>query len=91
LRQFLDNSNYLLKGFDSNDESHDPSLECFVCDRELREGASDENKGEHTPADAVTQIAARAGGAAMPPPMGQSRPQLEQLCELERKLEEARQ
>jgi hypothetical protein len=59
-----------------------------VCDRELHEGASDKNKGEHTLADAVTHIATHTGGATMPPLVGQSRPQLEQLHELERKLEE---
>jgi hypothetical protein len=50
-----------------------------MCDRELHEGASDENKGEHTPADVVTRIATHAEGAAMPPPMGRPQPQLEQL------------
>jgi hypothetical protein len=90
-RQFLGSVNYLLEGFDSDDESHDPSRECFVCDGELDEGTSNENEGEHTMADAVTRIAARTGGAAMPPPVGQSWPQQEQLWELERKLEEERQ
>jgi hypothetical protein len=91
LRQFLSSSNYLLEDFDSDDKSHDPSRECFMCDRELCKGASDENKGEHTPADATSCIATHVGGAAMPPPMRQSWPQLEQLHELERKLEEERQ
>jgi hypothetical protein len=31
-RQFLDSGNYLLEGFDFDDESHDPSRECFMCD-----------------------------------------------------------
>jgi hypothetical protein len=30
LLQFLNSSNFLLEGFDSDDESHDPSRECFV-------------------------------------------------------------
>jgi hypothetical protein len=41
-----------------------------MCDGELREGISNENEGEHTPADAVTCITARAGDAAMPPRHG---------------------
>jgi hypothetical protein len=45
-----------------------------VCDGELREGISNENEGEHTPIDAATRIAARAEGAAMPPPVGRSQP-----------------
>jgi hypothetical protein len=36
----------------------------------------------------MTRITARAGGAAMPPPVERSQPQLEQLQELERKLKE---
>jgi hypothetical protein len=59
-----------------------------MCDWELREGTPDENEDEHTSPNAATRNAARAGGAAMPPPMGQAQPQLEQLRELERKLEE---
>jgi hypothetical protein len=59
-----------------------------MCDGELYEGTPNENEGEHTLANAVTRNAAHAEGAAMPPPVGQSRPHLEQLCELERKLEE---
>jgi hypothetical protein len=43
-----------------------------MCDRELREGASDKNEGEHTPADVATRVVARARGAAKPPPMGRS-------------------
>jgi hypothetical protein len=35
---FLFSSNYLLEGFDSDDESHDPSRECFMCDGEFCEG-----------------------------------------------------
>jgi hypothetical protein len=30
LRQFLGSNNYLLKGFDSDDESYDPSQEFFM-------------------------------------------------------------
>jgi hypothetical protein len=59
-----------------------------MCDGELHEGTPNENEGEHTPANVVTCNTARAGGAAMPPPVGQSRPQQEQLRELERKLKE---
>jgi hypothetical protein len=91
LHQFLDSCNYLLKSLNPGDESYYPSRECFVCDRELRKGASAENKGEHTSVDVVTCITTRAGGAAMPPLVGQSQPQLEQLWELERKLEERQQ
>jgi hypothetical protein len=50
-----------------------------MCDRELREGVSDENEGEHTPVGPAARTAARAGGATMPPPVGQPQPQLEQL------------
>jgi hypothetical protein len=71
LCQFPGSSNYLLKGFDSYDESYDPSRECFMCDGELREGVSDENEGEHTLAEPAACIMEHAGGAAMPPPMGQ--------------------
>ena len=60
LRQFLGSNNYLLEGVDSNDESHDLSRECFVCDRELREGASDKNEGEHTSAGLVARTVAHA-------------------------------
>jgi hypothetical protein len=74
LRQFLSSRNYLLEGFDSKDESHDPSQECFVCDGDLHEGTSNKNKGEHTTPDAVTHIATHIGGAAMPPTVGQSQP-----------------
>jgi hypothetical protein len=91
LRQFLFSSNYLLEGFDSDDESHDPSLECFMCDGEFHEGTPNENEGEHTSANAMTRNTTRAFGATMPPPVGQLQPQLEQLRELERKLEEERQ
>jgi hypothetical protein len=34
LHRFLDSSNYLLKGFDSNDKNHDQSRECFMCNGE---------------------------------------------------------
>jgi hypothetical protein len=30
--------NYPCEGFNSDDESHDPSQECFMCDGEDREG-----------------------------------------------------
>jgi hypothetical protein len=88
LRQFLFSSDYLLKGFNSNDESHDLSQECFMCDGEPCEGTPNENEGKHTSPNAATRNAACAGGAAMPPPVGQAQPQLEQLWELERKLKE---
>jgi hypothetical protein len=61
-----------------------------MCDEELYEGTPNENEGEHTSANAMTRNATRAEGATMPPPMGQSWPHLEQLCELERKLKEER-
>jgi hypothetical protein len=59
-----------------------------MCDGEDHEGTLDENEGEHTPPNVVTRNATRA---AMPPPVGQPQPQLEQLWELERKLEEEQQ
>jgi hypothetical protein len=62
-----------------------------MCDGVLHKGTPNENEGEHTLANATTRNATCTGGAAMPPPVGQSRPQLEQLRELERKLEEERQ
>jgi hypothetical protein len=79
LRQFLSSSYYLLEGFDSDDESHDPSRECFMCDGELHEGTSNKNEGEHTPTDVATCIPTHAGSATMRPPVGPSWPQLEQL------------
>jgi hypothetical protein len=36
LRQLLGNSDYLLEVLGPNNESCDPSQECFMCDRELR-------------------------------------------------------
>jgi hypothetical protein len=74
LHQFLFSSNYLLEGFDTDNESHDPSRECFMCDGELRKGTPNENEGEHTPPNATTRNAMRAGSAAMPPPVGQAQP-----------------
>jgi hypothetical protein len=62
-----------------------------MCDGEPHGGASNENEGKDTPTNVSTRNAARTGGVAMPPPMGQSQPQLEQLRELERRLEEERQ
>jgi hypothetical protein len=35
--------NYPHKGFYFDDESHDPSRECFMCDGEDHEGTPDEN------------------------------------------------
>jgi hypothetical protein len=45
-----------------------------MCDGEFHEGTPNENEGEHTPANATTRNTVCAGNAAMPPPMGQSRP-----------------
>jgi hypothetical protein len=74
LRQFLFSSDYLLEGFNSDDESHDLSQECFMCDGEPYEGTPNENEGEHTSPNAVTHNATCAGGASMPPPVGQAQP-----------------
>jgi hypothetical protein len=74
LRQFLFNNNYLIEGFDSDDESHDPSRECFMCNGEFSEGTPNENKGEHTPTNAATHNATHIGGPAMPPPVGNHGP-----------------
>jgi hypothetical protein len=62
-----------------------------MCDGELRGGVSDKNEGKRTLADPVARTMAHAGGVAMPPPVRQPQPQLEQLRELERKLEEEQQ
>ena len=62
-----------------------------MCDGELHEGASGEHDGQHTPVGAAARTAMHDRRAAMPPPMGQPQPQLEQLRELEKKLEEERQ
>jgi hypothetical protein len=70
----LSSSNYLLEGFDSDDENYDPSRESFMYDGELHEGASEENEGEHTPADTAARTVERAGGVAMPPLVRQPQP-----------------
>jgi hypothetical protein len=49
-------------------------LKSSSCDGELCEGVSDENEGEHTVADVVARTTARAGGVAMPPPVGCPQP-----------------
>jgi hypothetical protein len=43
-----------------------------MCNEEFREETPNENEGEHTPPNAATHNAMHAGGAAMPPPVGQS-------------------
>jgi hypothetical protein len=53
-----------------------------MCDGEDCEGTPDENEGERTPPNATN-----AARVAMPP-LGRPQPQLEQLWELKRKLEE---
>jgi hypothetical protein len=70
----LDSSNYLLESLNPDDESYDPSRECFVCDGELREGVSDENEGEHTLAGPAARTVTCTRGAAMPPLVGQPQP-----------------
>jgi hypothetical protein len=45
-----------------------------MCDGEDHEGTPDENEGKRTPPNAMN-----AAHVAMPPPVGQAQPQLEQL------------
>jgi hypothetical protein len=50
-----------------------------------------ENCGDHTSVDTTPIVVAHTGEANMPPPAGPLKPQVEQLRELEQKLEEERQ
>jgi hypothetical protein len=94
LRRFLGASGYLLEAsdLDSNNGRYDPTRKCFICDGEHHVGLGGnedlENRGDHTSVNTTPIVVAHTGEANMPPPDGPLKPQVEQLRELEQKLEE---
>jgi hypothetical protein len=87
LRRFLDNDD-LLGGTDSDSDYYvDPSRECFMCDGDPTAKDSEETPSVHTPINVVVAPVVQ-GGAPLAPQPGESHLQLEQLQELERKVEE---
>ena len=93
--RFLEPSNYCLGYSDSDDGGYDPSQECFNLEvggapRDAQGGAGPSRKGNATPPPNPTLGAhpgARGVASAL---VGGQRPDLEQLNELEARLEEER-
>jgi hypothetical protein len=86
---FLDNDD-LLGGTDSDSDYYvDPSRECFMCDGDPAAKDSEETPSVDTPINTVVAPVVQ-GEAPLAPQPGESYLQLEQLPELERKVEEDR-
>jgi hypothetical protein len=82
LRRFLGNCDYLLEASDSDNGDYDPTRECFMCEVQLEE--------EDDQSSASRRVPMPPPRGPMVPPAEQPQFQLEQLQELERKLEEER-
>jgi hypothetical protein len=89
LRRFLD-SDDLLGGTDSDSDYYvNPSRECFMCDGDPTTRDFEETPSVRTPINAIVAPVLQ-GGAPLAPQPGESHLQLEQLQEIERKVEEER-
>jgi len=93
--RFLEASNYCLGYSDSDDGGYDPSHECFNLEvggatPNAQGGAGPSRQGNATPPPNTTPGAHPGARGAASAPAGGQRPDLEQLNELEARLEEER-